>query len=137
DGSNNGTYKVQSITITSPGVNASAPSFVFEDVPGATPAVPVPLATAANVSGGLVQQGLGTLDLTGANTYTGETVIEAGTIRLFGDISSSSALHIAGGAIFDPRVPTTLRGLKGEGTVIGNQPVSITELLAPGSSVGS
>jgi len=138
DGTGRGTFKVESITITSPGINAVAPSFTFSAVPGATPAQPVALTTAPNISGGLIKKGLGTLDLSAANTYTGETVIEAGTLRLVtgGDLSHSSAVNVAGGATFQAVIPATLRGLKGAGTVAG-QPVTLTESLAPGDSIGT
>ena len=41
----------------------------------------VTLASAITGSGGLAKQGLGTLNLTGANTYTGGTAVLAGTLR--------------------------------------------------------
>lgn len=142
DGTGKGTFKVASITITSPGIGAVDPTFTFGDVAGATPALPVALTTAANVSGGLVKKGPGTLDLTAANTYTGETRIEQGTIRLLssGNIASS-VVNVAAGATFDATPlagGTTVKGLAGSGTVRGKSANSLTvsASLAPGNSTG-
>ncbi|WP_235186718.1 autotransporter outer membrane beta-barrel domain-containing protein [Serratia sp. DD3] len=53
-------------------------------------------------SGRLVQDGSGTLTLTGANSYTGGTTVAQGTLRLTdsGAISSSGTVAIAAGATF-------------------------------------
>ncbi len=52
--------------------------------------------------GGLTKTGAGTMQLSGVNTYTGNTTINAGTLALNGSASLSSPLiTIAGGATFD------------------------------------
>ncbi len=53
--------------------------------------------------GGIVKTGLGTLALTGVNTYTGATVIDQGRIVLAdsGAINAGSALTVGAGAILD------------------------------------
>ena len=53
-------------------------------------------------SGSLAVNGLGTLSLSGANTYTGNTMISSGILALVGNGSVSSTNYIlAGGATFD------------------------------------
>jgi len=60
-------------------------------------------------TGSLTQNGSGTLILNAANTYTGDTTINAGTLALGsnGSIASSSVLTIASGAIFDVRAKSS------------------------------
>jgi autotransporter-associated beta strand protein len=49
-------------------------------------------------SGGLIKDGASTQTLTGANTYTGETTISAGTLEVSG-ANSTSAVNINGGTL--------------------------------------
>jgi autotransporter-associated beta strand protein len=94
-------------------------------------------ATVSNVitgTGSVAKTGAGVLFLSGNNTYTGATTINAGTLALsgFGNISSSSSVTVGSGATFDVSassfffVPiTTLAGsgtvqLGGNGLVITN-----------------
>jgi autotransporter-associated beta strand protein len=57
----------------------------------------------AAADGGLVKRGAGTLTLTGANTYTGGTVVEGGILALSGTgtLGTGSSLSVAGGAVCD------------------------------------
>jgi autotransporter-associated beta strand protein len=53
-------------------------------------------------SGGLIKDGVSTQVLTGANTYTGETTISAGTLEVSGAsgaLSATSAVNINGGTL--------------------------------------
>jgi autotransporter-associated beta strand protein len=106
DGTGTGTFKVASITITNPGQNFTTTPVL--SLRGGSPIVAadlssITLATAPNVSGGLTKKGAGTLTLSAASTFTGPTVIEAGTIALGvgGSISDSSMISIASNAVLD------------------------------------
>ncbi len=52
-------------------------------------------------AGGLTLGGSGTLELSGANTYSGDTVINAGTLQLNAAGSSPSEFRIVNGAMFN------------------------------------
>jgi len=91
-------------------------------------------------AGGLVKIGTGTsgsVVLRGANTYTGNTTINTGTLRLGtgGSIASSGTISVASGAIFDTNTGFSLAAaqwLMGSGSVLGN--VSSLGTIAPGVS---
>ncbi|MEM7600196.1 MAG: autotransporter-associated beta strand repeat-containing protein, partial [Verrucomicrobiota bacterium] len=63
-------------------------------------------------TGVLVQNGAGTLTLSGANLYTGTTTVNAGTLLVDGSLSTSSVVDVTGGT------------LGGVGTVGGNTTIN-------------
>ncbi len=71
--------------------------------------------------GGLVKAGDGTLVLAGLNTYTGDTTVSTGTLRVNGSVTS--AMTVDSGAT-----------LGGSGAITGN--VNVAGTLAPGNSPG-
>lgn len=83
---------VVGIVITSPGTYTTAPTVTLTGGGGSGASVTVG-ALVANTSGGLTKNGLGTLTLSGANTYTGGTTVNAGTLAL----GANNALADAGG----------------------------------------
>ena len=71
-------------------------------------------------TGGLVKQGAATLTLSGANTYTGATTINAGTVALgaANRIADTSAVTVASGATFNlANFAETVGSLAGAGNV--------------------
>jgi autotransporter-associated beta strand protein len=84
-----------------------------------------------------------TQTLSGTNTYTGDTLILAGTLKLgaTGSISNTPNINVSSGATFD--VSTVAGGyvleaaqrLKGNGTVLGN--VTANGTISPGDSIGT
>ena len=79
------------------------------------------LASAISGTGGFVKQGSGFLTLTGANTYTGGTAVNAGALVVNGSLASNVTVN--GGL------------LRGNGTVGGLVVTGGT--LAPGNSIGT
>ncbi|MEI8289012.1 MAG: heparinase II/III family protein, partial [Verrucomicrobiota bacterium] len=78
----------------------------------------------ASPGGGLTKLGSGTLTLLGANTYSGYTAVNAGTLLVNGDSSgATNAVTVAGGA-----------GFGGLGTVGGGVIVNSGGLLVPGGT---
>ena len=78
-------------------------------------------------SGGLTKDGLGTLTLTGANSYAGVTLVNAGTLLVNGDQSAATGpMTVFAGAT-----------LGGTGTIGGHVDVQDGAILAPGESAGT
>jgi autotransporter-associated beta strand protein len=73
---------------------------------------------------GIVKEGLGTMEITGTNTYAGPTVINAGTFLVTGSASASAFTVNTGGT------------LGGAGTV-GSVDVNTGGSVAPGASIGT
>ena len=97
DGTGNGTYKVGSFTITSPGVYTVAPTTVALTGGGAsTAASGFTISTSANTSGGMTFAGSGTTTLAGVNTYTGATTVANGTLKLNGPVLYLSFDNVGG-----------------------------------------
>lgn len=90
-------------------------------------------------NGRLRQIGLGTLTLTGLNTYTGATTVEAGTLSVNGSIAASSGVTVMTGATLGgtgtlPSVTVQSGGIFAPGNSVGTTTVSGNLTLAPGST---
>lgn len=104
----------------------------------------------ATADGGLTKLGTGTLTLTNTCTYTGPTMVNAGTLVINANagtysISPSPRIYIGAGAVIDASVYSTLgwyvdnyRTVWGNGAIRGNFTMGSNGLLAPGSnSIGA
>ncbi|MDH7795530.1 MULTISPECIES: autotransporter-associated beta strand repeat-containing protein [unclassified Beijerinckia] len=74
--------------------------------------------------GGVRQIGTGRTNLTGISTYTGATIIDAGTLSVNGSIASSSLTTVNSG------------GTLGGNGIVGNTIINAGGTLAPGNSIG-
>ena len=87
-------------------------------------------------SNALVKVGGGTLTLSGANTYFGNTLISGGTLRLSGGANRlpvSGSVTLASGGTLDLNGQTqTLSGIAGSGSVIGGSLTVANGIVAPG-----
>ncbi|MCD9087686.1 autotransporter domain-containing protein [Stenotrophomonas sp. SY1] len=81
-------------------------------------------------TGNLLKADVGTLALTSANTYTGETTIAGGTLALSGAGSIAQSSRVVADGIFDISAatsPVSIQRLAGSGTVnFGSQSLSLT-----------
>jgi autotransporter-associated beta strand protein len=98
---NPATGSVTNIIITCAGINyTAAPTFQLSGGGPTTPATITGTAPTANVSGGLTIVGAGLVALNGASTYTGNTVVAAGTLELITPVlPSATTLIISNGVI--------------------------------------
>ncbi len=86
--------------------------------------------------GGLVKKGAGTLALSGANTYTGSTKVEAGTLVAANADALSSYVEVADGAVLDlGETGATVASIAASGAVAGNLTVTDAIVLGDESSI--
>jgi autotransporter-associated beta strand protein len=92
---------------------------------------PLVHAGVASIDGGLNKSGAGKLTLGGVNTYTGTTVINAGTLALnaSGSIDNTPSISVQSGATFDVSAKSSFaiglsQSLTGAGTVQGSLAVN-------------
>jgi fibronectin-binding autotransporter adhesin len=126
-------------------VSGNAVTFNVADVTSDTNADLIVSATLKSGGSGLTKAGAGTMRLDAADTYTGDTTINAGTLVLgsSGSIGSSAAIYVGAGALFDVSgvsggyTVNNGQTLQGDGTVTGDVSVASGGTLAPGASVGA
>lgn len=135
---NSGTVTVND-SVTSLGMDFRVDDYVLSGA-GSVEAPQISVVNASDVAridvvltgtGGLGKFGLGTLELGAENTYTGDTSVTQGTLRVTADnaITDASVVSVGLGATFDLNDHTdTVGGLAGLGTVdlgSGNLTVSL------------
>lgn len=99
-------------------------------------------ALGGTADGGLTKNGLGTLTLTAANTFTGKTTVAAGTLALSGAgaVASSPWIEVKSGATLNVTTVTggtqtlTNQVLSGTGSVTGTVVIGAGSILKPGDS---
>jgi autotransporter-associated beta strand protein len=132
-----------SLPMTLANVNGS---ITFQTADSNAVAHNITLSGVLSGAGGLIKTGSGTLILSGANTYTGGTILTAGTLALTepGSISNSTVINIGGGATLDITGRTddalTLRNgqtLTGAGSINGKLTTLAGSTLAPGAFTGT
>jgi fibronectin-binding autotransporter adhesin len=139
---NNDDQSTTGLTISSGGLLAGDLVIDTSQV-GSNAVGDVALSGVFSGAGGLVKAGTGTsgiVILGAANTYTGNTTISTGTLKLgaAGSIADSGTISVASGATFDTSlVPggyslATAQVLQGSGAVLGS--VSSLGTVAPGLS---
>jgi fibronectin-binding autotransporter adhesin len=93
------------------------------------------------IGGVLLKSGNGTMTLNAGNTYSGNTIINAGTLALgaSGSVNNSGQVLVGSGATFDVSqnsgytLPAT-KSLGGMGVVTGNVAFASSAILNPGSN---
>jgi autotransporter-associated beta strand protein len=97
---NPATGTVTNIIITCPGVNYTAkPGFMVIGGGAITPATITAAEPVTNISGGLTSIGSGKLVLSGADTYTGNTTVNAGTLEVVQAVlATNSTVTVIGSA---------------------------------------
>lgn len=92
---------VTSITVVNPGTGyTSLPTVTLFGGGYSSAATIGTLAIAANTSGGLTKLGVGTLTLSGANTYTGNTTVNGGTLEISQAVLATNAtVVVTNGAV--------------------------------------
>jgi len=92
---------VTSITILSPGTGyTSAPAVTLFGGGYSSVATLGTVTLATNTSGGLIKQNSGTLTLAGADTYTGNTTVNGGTLELVQPVvAANSTVTVTNGAV--------------------------------------
>ena len=68
-------------------------------------------------SGNFIKSGTGTVTVSGANTYTGDTTLNAGTLNVSGTLSDSTDVIVNSGTTYDVNTNDTIQSITGAGTI--------------------
>ena len=104
---------------------------------------PIVLGGVVGGAADLTKTGSGILQLTAANTYTGQTNVNAGTLTLIGSIASSPVIRVGAGATLDVTaaaggfILSSTQTLAGAGSVTGAATVGNGGKIQPGDGAGT
>ena len=113
-GSYNGTNGTTNIHLSS---TAGSVNRTITTGSGANLTISVPITNGSATTAGIIKDGLGTLTLSGNNTYNGTTTVTAGTLATgaANRISDSSAVTVAAGGTFQLGGSETVASIAGAG----------------------
>jgi autotransporter-associated beta strand protein len=91
-----------------------------------------------STGGGLRKYGAGTLTLSGSNSFTGETAVEAGTLILNSSnaLAPTVAVSVKSGATLQANQPIRIGYLDSEGTVNGGENLTATLTVTRSGTIG-
>ena len=126
----NGTTVGNAINLSGTGISSNG-AIINSNATAATISGDITLAAHSSVGGSnavtlsgvisgaynLTKVGSSTYTLSGTNTYTGDTTISAGTLKLTGNLNSATDLVIASGATLDLQAALTAATLDLDGTI--------------------
>jgi autotransporter-associated beta strand protein len=119
---------VTNIIITCPGVNYTVtPTFTLSGGGAATPATITGQAPTTNISGDLTVTGAGAVTLAGGNTYSGNTFINSGTLRVGRPVLQMTFDNVVGSTVVN----------QGSGGSAMNGTLSGTATITSGGRFGS
>ncbi|MFN6017312.1 MAG: beta strand repeat-containing protein, partial [Verrucomicrobiota bacterium] len=117
--SNAGTIGISNILLSS---TAGSVTRTITTGSGADLTISVPITNGSATTAGIIKDGLGTLTITGNNTYNGGTTVSEGTLAINGSVAGAVAVN-AGAT------------LQGAGSIGGA--LSVSGQLSPGNSIES
>ena len=88
-------------------------------------------------SNNLTKSGDGILLLSGANTYSGDTIISDGTLQTTGTLADTTDVSVSSGAIYDVDATDTIQSLSGAGSCLlytSPSPRDVEESRMPSSA---
>ena len=128
------TRKLSKIVVVSPGCNYDATTKIYVRSPDSKSryACSTFTLTGSQTSGGLVKRGPNAVQMYSVCTYQGGTVVEGGTLSMFGNgFPNNTALTVRKGATFNGGTDSkiTVSRLEGEGSVTTPSGLTVTEAL--------
>jgi autotransporter-associated beta strand protein len=137
----NGNGSATTVNVVSGSPELAGPVILHGDCVFNVAGTSLTISSLISGDGGLIKSGASPMILTGVNTYTGNTRINAGALRLNGDgsISNSPIITIVGGGTLTVtgRVDSTFtmvsgQTLKGNGAISGQLTASAGSTVSPG-----
>ena len=77
-------------------------------------------------SGNVKKVDNGTINFSGSNSYTGQTIISAGTLQVSGTLADTTDVSVSSGAIYDVDASDTIQSLSGAGNIELSNGITLT-----------